>query len=204
MIFQKEKIALFGSVIVKNYNKSPVMVFKHGPINTNLLDYGLNNFPTIFDQNLGGFSPASKFPSPSMQNFLYAYYFYAKNGVKKDGSGDTAIEMENVALRAMAPGGIYDQLGEWFHRYSIDAEWHAPHFEKMLYDNAQLLKNYLDAFLITHNKFFEKVARGKAVQERSWLQRRFTTKAFVQTNSLCRSTVVHCQRDCWQTSSLDT
>jgi len=133
----------------------------HGPIDTNLLDNALNNFSARFDQNLGGFSQAPKFPSPSIQNFLLAYY-YSKNNDKKDNLSDTALEMANSTLRAMATGGIYDQLGGGFHRYSTDAKWHVPHFEKMLYDNAQLLKNYLDAFLITRDTFFEKVVRETA------------------------------------------
>ncbi|MGD9384785.1 MAG: thioredoxin domain-containing protein [Desulfobacterales bacterium] len=134
----------------------------NGPIDTNLLDNTLSNFSTRFDREFGGFSPAPKFPSPSIQNFLYAYYFYAKNNVKKDESGHATLEMANVTLRAMATGGIYDQLGGGFHRYSTDTKWHVPHFEKMLYDNAQLLKNYLDAFLITRDTFFENVARETA------------------------------------------
>jgi uncharacterized protein len=131
------------------------------PIDTNLLDNALNNFSTRFDNNSGGFSPSPKFPSPSIQNFLYAYY-YAKNTDKKDNAGHTALEMANATLRAMATGGIYDQLGGGFHRYSTDAKWHVPHFEKMLYDNAQLLENYLDAFLITRDTFFENIARETA------------------------------------------
>ena len=134
----------------------------HGPIDTSLLDNALNNFSTRFDKNLGGFSQAPKFPSPSIQNFLFAYYFYAKNSDKIDKAGDTALEMGNFTLRTMATGGIYDQLGGGFHRYSTDAKWHVPHFEKMLYDNGQLLRNYLDAFLITRNRFFEKIAKETA------------------------------------------
>ena len=134
----------------------------HGPIDTNLPGNALNKFSERFDRQLGGFSPSPKFPSPSIQNFLYAYYFYAKNGDKKDNSGPAALEMANVTLRAMATGGIYDQLGGGFHRYSTDVKWHVPHFEKMLYDNAQLIENYLDALLITRDPFFEKVARETA------------------------------------------
>ena len=63
-------------------------------------------------------------------------------------------------LRKMAAGGIHDHLGGGFHRYSVDALWHVPHFEKMLYDQAQLATAYLDAFQITHDPEFEAVARG--------------------------------------------
>jgi uncharacterized protein YyaL (SSP411 family) len=159
---KKKKLLSSGqelSSIITNYLS---WSSSHGPIDTNLIDNALNNFSTRFDNNLGGFSPSPKFPSPSIQNFLYAYYFYAKNGDKKDNAGLTALEMANVTLRAMATGGIYDQLGGGFHRYSIDDRWHVPHFEKMLYDNAQLLENYLDAFLITRDAFFEKVVSETA------------------------------------------
>lgn len=159
---KKKKLLASGQELSRIITNHLLWSSSHGPINTNLLDNALNNFSKRFDKNLGGFSQAPKFPSPSIQNFLYAYYFYAKNGVKKDKSGDAALEMGNFTLRAMATGGIYDQLGGGFHRYSTDVKWHVPHFEKMLYDNAQLLRNYLDAFLITRNRFFEKIARETA------------------------------------------
>jgi uncharacterized protein YyaL (SSP411 family) len=159
---KKKKLLSSGQELSRIITNHLSWSSSHEAIDTNLLDNALNNFSTRFDRKLGGFSPSPKFPSPSIQNFLYAYYFYAKNGVKKDESGHTALEMANVTLRAMATGGIYDQLGGGFHRYSTDTKWHVPHFEKMLYDNAQLLKNYIDAFLITRDTFFEKVARETA------------------------------------------
>ena len=159
---KKKKLLSSGQELSRIITNHLSWSSSHGPIDTNLIDNALTSFSTRFDRKLGGFSPSPKFPSPSIQNFLYAYYFYAKNGVKKDESGHTALEMANVTLRAMATGGIYDQLGGGFHRYSTDAKWHVPHFEKMLYDNAQLLKNYVDAFLITRDTFFEKVARETA------------------------------------------
>lgn len=159
---KKKKLLSSGQELSRIITNHLSWSSSHGPIDTNLLDNALNNFSKRFDKNLGGFSQAPKFPSPSIQNFLFAYYFYAKNSDKKDNAGDTALEMANFTLRAMATGGIYDQLGGGFHRYSTDAEWHVPHFEKMLYDNAQLIRNYLDAFLITRNRFFEKIARETA------------------------------------------
>src|SRR5262249_42052368 len=64
-----------------------------------------------------------------------------------------------ATLRAMARGGIHDQLGGGFHRYATDAQWRVPHFEKMLYDQAQLANTYTDAYQITHDKGFERIAR---------------------------------------------
>ncbi len=156
---QREKFHSFSSNLQESIANALSWTSKDNVINTDVIDKALDAFSLRFDKDLGGFSPAPKFPSPSIQNFLFAHHFYAKNGDKKD---DVALLMGNTTLRAMANGGIYDQLGGGFHRYSTDAKWHVPHFEKMLYDNAQLLKNYLDAFLITGDRFFEKIARETA------------------------------------------
>ena len=156
---QQGKFQSFSWNLQESISNALSWTSKDSVITTDIIDKALVAFSSRFDKNLGGFSPAPKFPSPSIQNFLFAYYFYNRNSVKKD---DAALFMGNATLRAMANGGIYDQLGGGFHRYSTDAKWHVPHFEKMLYDNAQLLKNYLDAFLITGDRFFEKIARETA------------------------------------------
>ena len=156
---QRDKLQSFSSNLQDGISNALSWTSKDSAINTDVIDKALGAFSARFDNHLGGFSPAPKFPSPSIQNFLFAYHFYAKNVGKKD---KTALLMGNTTLRAMANGGIYDQLGGGFHRYSTDAKWHVPHFEKMLYDNAQLLNNYLDAFLITGDRFFGKIARETA------------------------------------------
>src|SRR3989344_2337654 len=71
---------------------------------------------------------------------------------------EEALSMAVDTLKAMARGGIYDQIGGGFSRYSTDERWHIPHFEKMLYDNAQLIVNYLEAYLISKEEVFSKVA----------------------------------------------
>ncbi|MCJ7541094.1 MAG: thioredoxin domain-containing protein, partial [Desulfobacterales bacterium] len=156
---QRDKLQSFSSNLQDGIANALSWTSKDSTINTDVIDKALCAFSSRFDNHLGGFSPAPKFPSPSIQNFLFAYHFYAKTVGKKD---KTALLMGDATLRAMANGGIYDQLGGGFHRYSTDAKWHVPHFEKMLYDNAQLLKNYLDAFLITGDRFFGKIARETA------------------------------------------
>ncbi|MDH3881811.1 MAG: thioredoxin domain-containing protein, partial [Desulfobacteraceae bacterium] len=156
---QRNKFQSFSSNLQESIANALSWTSKDSVINTDVIETALDAFSSRFDKDLGGFSPAPKFPSPSIQNFLFAHYFYDKNGIKKD---KTALLMGTATLRAMANGGIYDQLGGGFHRYSTDAKWHVPHFEKMLYDNAQLLRNYLDAFLITGDRFFEKIARETA------------------------------------------
>ena len=104
------------------------------------------------DARLGGFGGAPKFPRPSTHNFLLRYW-------KRTGN-DEALEMALLTLREMAKGGMYDQIGGGFHRYSVDDRWFVPHFEKMLYDQAQLAASYLEAYQITSDPQYAAVARG--------------------------------------------
>ena len=115
------------------------------------LDTGYSQFSRSYDAARGGFSQEPKFPRPSTFNFLLRYW--ARSG--KNG----ALDMTLDTLRKMWAGGMYDHLGGGFHRYSVDAYWRVPHFEKMLYDQAQLATSYLEACQITHEPFFAAVAR---------------------------------------------
>ena len=115
------------------------------------LDQAYQSFWETYDQTNGGFGSAPKFPRPAGFNFLLRYY--SRSGQRK--SLDMALE----TLRKMARGGMYDHVGGGFHRYSTDERWHVPHFEKMLYDQAQLAISYLEANQITHDEFFADVAR---------------------------------------------
>jgi len=108
-----------------------------------------------FDDKFGGFGGPPKFPRPVGLNFLFD--FYGNDPESKEGK--RALEMSLFTLRKMAEGGIHDHIGGGFHRYSTDRFWHVPHFEKMLYDQAQLAIAYLDAFQITRDPLFERIAR---------------------------------------------
>ena len=108
-----------------------------------------------YDAHEGGFGVAPKFPRPVTLNFLARMYARAP----KSDSGKHALEMDLFTLRKMAAGGMHDHLGGGFHRYSVDSYWHVPHFEKMLYDQAQLAVAYLETFQITREPLFEEVAR---------------------------------------------
>jgi uncharacterized protein len=112
-------------------------------------------FASEFDAKFGGFGGAPKFPRPVTLNFLFDFY----GNDPKSKEGKRALEMSIFTLRRMAEGGIHDHIGGGFHRYSTDKFWHVPHFEKMLYDQAQLAIAYLDAFQITRAPLFEKTAR---------------------------------------------
>jgi uncharacterized protein YyaL (SSP411 family) len=120
-------------------------------VDATLLDSGFYAFRREFDRDHGGFGAAPKFPRPSVLNFLLRYWAGTKNR--------EALDMTLVTLRAMARGGMNDQLGGGFHRYSVDDRWLVPHFEKMLYDQAQLAVSYLQAFQITGEADFASVAR---------------------------------------------
>jgi len=124
-----------------------------------LLDEGFRQMQASYDPQNGGFGGAPKFPHPVTFNFLLRYY---ARGLPQ-GSGPAgppdALTMTLFSLKKMAEGGIHDHLGGGFHRYAVDAEWHVPHFEKMLYDQAQLACSYLEAYQITHETFYADVAR---------------------------------------------
>ena len=109
-------------------------------------------FRRTFDSDHGGFGDAPKFPRPVVFNFLLRYYVRTNR--------QEALDMTLETLRAMANGGMHDQLGGGFHRYSVDERWLVPHFEKMLYDQSQLAISYLEAFQITRDDFYANIARS--------------------------------------------
>jgi uncharacterized protein YyaL (SSP411 family) len=115
-----------------------------------LSDGAFESFSRSFDATNGGFGGAPKFPPSMSMEFLLRYW-------KRTGNS-RALEIVEKTARKMAEGGIYDQLGGGFHRYAVDAVWLVPHFEKMLYDNAQLIRIYLHLWQITKDKFFRQVA----------------------------------------------
>src|SRR5438128_1178902 len=115
-----------------------------------------DEFASAFDDKLGGFGGAPKFTRPATLNVLFD--FYGSNPDSKEGKH--ALDMSIFTLRKMAEGGIHDHIGGGFHRYSTDQFWQVPHFEKMLYDEAQLAIAYLTAFQITRAPLFEQTAWG--------------------------------------------
>ncbi|HSM78103.1 MAG TPA: thioredoxin domain-containing protein, partial [Bryobacteraceae bacterium] len=123
-----------------------------GPLDANVFDSAFQVFRRSFDTVHGGFGQAPKFPRPAALHFLLRYYKRAGN--------EEALEMTLATLGAMAAGGMKDQIGGGFHRYSVDERWFVPHFEKMLYDQAQLAMSYLEAFQITGEADFADEARG--------------------------------------------
>ena len=119
-------------------------------ISPDLSDAAFQSFDRSFDATNGGFGGAPKFPPSMSLEFLLRYH-------KRTGN-ERALEIVRKTAAEIANGGIYDQLGGGFHRYSVDAVWLVPHFEKMLYDNAQLIRIYLHLYQITKDDFFRRIA----------------------------------------------
>lgn len=109
------------------------------------------NWQSMIDFKKGGYNRAPKFPLPVGWEFLMQYHYLTGN--------ETALEAVKITLDEMAKGGIYDQIGGGFARYSTDAEWFAPHFEKMLYDNGQLVSLYAYAYKLTKDETYAEVIR---------------------------------------------
>ncbi len=119
-------------------------------IGAQLLDDAYRGIARSYDPRYGGFGSAPKFPSSMSLDFLLRTHARTAD--------PRPLEMVTHSCRMMAEGGMYDQLGGGFHRYSTDAQWLVPHFEKMLYDNALLTRLYLHAFQATGDRFFRRVA----------------------------------------------
>ncbi|MBI2172271.1 MAG: thioredoxin domain-containing protein [Chloroflexi bacterium] len=120
------------------------------PLTSEVLQRAFQGLKQEFDQEHGGFGQAPKFPQPMALEFLLRSFLRTKD--------TEALAMADFTLERMARGGLYDQLGGGFHRYSTDPFWLVPHFEKMLYDNALLSRVYLHAYLLTQGPSYRRIA----------------------------------------------
>ena len=119
---------------------------------TGVVDAQIESITQLFDGKNGGFGRAPKFPHGSAVDLLLERYQQSKE--------KQLLAMVEATLEKMARGGVYDQLAGGFHRYSVDERWLVPHFEKMSYDNSELLRNYLHAWQVTRNPFFRETAES--------------------------------------------
>jgi len=122
-----------------------------GDLDRTVLDKAYLELANRFDKEYGGFGEKPKFPTP--HNFLFVLRYWKRTGDHK------ALEMVEKTLEEMRRGGIYDQIGYGFHRYSTDSEWLVPHFEKMLYDQAMLTMAYLETYQATGKEIYGHTAR---------------------------------------------
>jgi uncharacterized protein len=128
-----------------------------GELPLDLLNKASQALAEDFDAKHGGFGNAPKFPNTMSLEFLLRTHLHRQAGQMSGSVEPSEMEIVETSLQNMANGGIYDQLGGGFHRYSVDAEWLVPHFEKMLYDNALLSRAYLHTYLVTSNPLYRRI-----------------------------------------------
>ena len=158
---------------------------RSGRVSAGVVDAIQKSAFSMFDPQHGGFGQAPKFPHPSALDLLIERYARTSGGAALPqapeggrpymGRSDNGEQLRNVivtTLEHMANGGVYDQLAGGFHRYSVDERWVVPHFEKMCYDNSELLKNYVHAHQATGSEFFANVARDIIRWMDEWLSDR--------------------------------
>ena len=147
-------------------------ISEHTPSSARLnslpLDLARKQLEGAFDKKTGGFSGAPKFPHPDMLERCLRHHLFLKAQGKQD---KTALDMTTFTLDKMALGGFLDQIGGGFYRYSTDEKWMIPHFEKMLYDNAQLFTLYSQAYRLTHNPLYIQTVESSA----DWVIREMQT-----------------------------
>ena len=148
---QREKVAGSGRE-VREHVGALLSERASGPLAPALLERGAERMARLFDERHGGFGSQPKFPHPAAVDFLLARWW--------DTGAERLRDIVAKTLAGMADGGVYDQIGGGFHRYSVDERWIVPHFEKMAYDNAELLKAYVHAFAALGEARFAAAANG--------------------------------------------
>jgi uncharacterized protein YyaL (SSP411 family) len=150
----RQKLLQDAELLCQNIEQQTSMampVDEHATIGKGLLGHATHQLKEAFDKEWGGFSRAPKFPPSNAISFLLRDYHH---------TGDLhSLEMATLTLDKMCEGGMYDHLAGGFHRYSVDPIWLVPHFEKMLYDNAQLAMVYTEAYQVTGNKKYARIAQ---------------------------------------------
>lgn len=145
---QKDKIHEQGQQLLARMSPN-IALSAQGQLDPAVLELAIKNVTGNIDYSHGGTRGAPKFPQPMTYDFLLRAYQRTQR--------ESLLEIVELTLQKMAAGGIYDQLGGGFHRYSTDAVWLAPHFEKMLYDNALLARLYLHTFQLTGNPEYKRI-----------------------------------------------
>jgi hypothetical protein len=175
---EREQITRQGEAIVSSFERmQPASPARQAEFSASPIDLALENLAAGFDARYGGFGAAPKFPHPTDLDLCLRRH--ALNCLRQD-AGDVdagqqvdPLKMAIYTLGRMAVGGIYDQLGGGFCRYSVDAYWLIPHFEKMLYDNGPLLARYSDAWAVTRDPLFAEVVEETA----AWTMREMQSPA---------------------------
>ncbi len=148
---ERENVLLSGNELLKQLQHRHYIDSKNTQLDETILKRTYHQIAAGYDPKYSGFGSGTKFPRPVIFNFLFRYH--------RRTNDREALTMSLTSLMAMASGGMYDHLGGGFHRYSVDPQWRVPHFEKMLYDQAQLIHSFLDAYQLTKDEYFAGIAR---------------------------------------------
>jgi len=148
---RRDEVVQGADAFMEDLRKMQQTATRASKVSLDIIESAVRDKVSRFDKGHGGFGGAPKFPDAMGLELLLRYHH--RTGDEK------VLKIVTQTLRAMALGGMYDQLGGGFHRYSVDAEWRVPHFEKMLYDNAQLAAVYTDAYLATGDELFARISR---------------------------------------------
>lgn len=146
---EPEKLNIYAEKLAEGIRSNNLIEYKEEKqdITSEQLKEFVANWKAYFDYDMGGYNRAPKFPMPNN------YHFLLRHAVQSEDA--KLLEYVNTTLTKMAYGGIYDHVGGGFARYSTDKKWHIPHFEKMLYDNGQLISLYSDAYLVTQKEWYK-------------------------------------------------
>lgn len=160
-----EEMIAYAEKLTEGIKNSDLVEVNTDDINfsVNDLDASVEEWTQYMDVDLGGKKGAPKFPMPNTYQFLLRYAI--------QGNKSKILNYVNTSLTNMAYGGIYDQIGGGFSRYSVDKKWHVPHFEKMLYDNGQLVSLYAEAYKATKNELY----KNTVYQTLEFIERELTT-----------------------------
>jgi len=153
-----------ASMVANAISQAESFAGRSGEVSAAVIEAITGSALKMFDERNGGFGSAPKFPHPAALDLVMDQYVSTGN--------DELRHVFVSTLEHMARGGVYDQLAGGFHRYSVDERWIVPHFEKMCYDNSELLKNFVHAYQSTGNEFFAEVARDIIRWMDEWLSDR--------------------------------
>jgi len=162
-----EKVMQYATELTNGLHQTELInskEYERKNLSNEVLEKCIKNWEKRFDNTLGGPMKAPKFPLPNNYSFLLKHAYLNKD--------EKLLKHVELTLTKMAMGGIYDQLGGGFARYSVDVYWKIPHFEKMLYDNAQLVTLYCEAYRLTKNPLYKQVVE-ETLQfvEKEWLSK---------------------------------
>lgn len=147
---QGEQVASTATAMLGELRRMGLAEESREVLTAEVLDSAYRRIAANYDRVHGGFGGAPKFPPAMTLEFLLHTHYRTRS--------DETLAIITETCRKMARGGMYDQLGGGFHRYSVDAKWLVPHFEKMLYDNALLSRLYLHVYQVTHDEFYRRIA----------------------------------------------